>query len=104
MTQQIQCLDPNEAPEGYYAILKTSILGEAATRNLCWSCDWHEECKKPTTDLARHDHRCSSAAVITNDGRRIERKDGCSVLFKRRPVITPEGATIAAGCGEEKES
>jgi hypothetical protein len=73
-------LDPNEAPEGYYAVLKSSVPHDQG--NLCRFCDWRPVCGQEDTDLTKHNHRCMGYAVVTPDGRTIERRDGCSVVFK----------------------
>lgn len=80
-------VDPDEAPEGYYATLKVNY-GE----NICRQCDWRPVCQQPDTDFKRHNHRCMSFAIVTDDGEIIARKDGCSVVFKRRDT-TPESGT-----------
>lgn len=79
-------LDPTEAPEGYHAVLKAEARipspNGGGYRNLCEACDWRPTCRKTSTDLKRHKHRCSGYAVILSDGRELCRNDGCSVVFK----------------------
>lgn len=71
-----------EAPEGYRAVLKSSIHTNG--KNLCSFCDWRKECQKPETDFTIHNHRCMDYAVThTETGAEVKRNDGCSVLFKR---------------------
>lgn len=77
-------VDPTEAPDGFYAVPKRDVATEALG-NICRACDWRPECQKAETDLAKPHHRCMSAGVITADGRTVERSDGCSVVFKRKP-------------------
>jgi hypothetical protein len=76
-------LNPDEAPAGFYAVLKDSVKPRDGS-NICVICDWREQCNDPKTDFCAPGHRCMSFAVITPDGRTIERTDGCSVVFKRR--------------------
>lgn len=72
-------VDPNEAPEGYYAIPKVN-LGE----NICRQCDWRPVCQQEGTDFRRSHHRCMDYPIVTPDGQVVTRKDGCSVVFKCR--------------------
>lgn len=75
------CLDPNEAPPGYLAVLKTSVA-TLALGNICRACDWRPDCNG-------FEHRCMSYAVFSSrDGSELKRADGCSVVFKRK---TPNG-------------
>ena len=76
-------LDAQEAPSGYFAVLKDDAK-PADGSNICRACDWRPECQKSETDFERHDHRCMDFAVISGRiGREIRRHDGCSVVFKR---------------------
>lgn len=76
-------LDPNEAPEGFIAVLK-SDLSTDSLGNICRACDWRSACNGLQ-------HRCMSYTVISRtDGRELKRLDGCSVVFKRR--ATPDEA------------
>lgn len=77
-------LDPNEAPEGYYAVLKDKAK-PTDDGNICRACDWRKECQKKDTDFSTHNHRCMSYAVVGKDGRELKRNDGCSVVFKHLP-------------------
>lgn len=80
-------LDVSEAPVGFYAALKSSVATKALG-NICRACDWRGECQKPSTDFAKHNHRCMSYTVIsTKTGLEIKRNDGCSVVFKRLPEV-----------------
>jgi uncharacterized C2H2 Zn-finger protein len=81
-------LDPNEAPAGYFAALKADAKPSDGG-NICRACDWRPECSGLT-------HRCMSYAVISSrDGSELKRRDGCSVVFKRKrantEVVRPEG-------------
>jgi len=67
-------LNPNEAPEGYVAVLKSSLRQNDG--NLCRQCDF-----RPNCDQVKH--RCSSnGLIVAATGKIVERKDGCSVAFK----------------------
>jgi len=75
-------MDAMEAPKGYQAVLKSSIVNHG--KNLCSFCDWRKECQKPDTDFSIHNHRCMDYPVTsTTTGMEVKRNDGCSVLFKR---------------------
>lgn len=76
-------LNPYEAPEGYRAVLKTSLSYKERSENFCRACDWRSECQK-ITDTIEHYQRCSSIGVILADGREVCRHDRCSVVFKRK--------------------
>lgn len=70
-------LDPDEAPSGYYAVLKADAKPSDGG-NICRACDWRPECDGFA-------HRCMAFAVISSrDGRELKRRDGCSVVFKRK--------------------
>lgn len=76
-------INPHEAPEGYYAELK-SAAKPADGGNICRACDWRSECQNPETDFSRHNHRCMEYPVVSSrDGTELKRNDGCSVVFKR---------------------
>ncbi len=78
-------VDPDEAPEGYYAVLKADIVaGRITYPNLCHSCDWRPRCNEPETDLVAPVHRCMAVGVILLDGTVVRRNDGCSVVFKKK--------------------
>lgn len=77
-------LNPNEAPEGYVAILKSDV-SRSTTGNICCSCDWRKECASSETDFELKEHRCMSYGVISlKTGLEISRSDECSVVFKRK--------------------
>jgi len=77
-------LNPNEAPDGYYAVLKSEAARQAGS-NICRACDWRQQCQKRGVDKCIQNHRCTSYEVICNkDGQTVGRKDGCSVVFKKR--------------------
>ena len=70
-------LDPNEAPEGFMAVLKSEVA-TVVLENICRACDWRSACNGL-------EHRCMPYTVISHiDGRELKRQDGCSVVFKRR--------------------
>lgn len=76
-------LDPNEAPDGYVAVLKDHAKPPDGS-NICQACDWRPSCQNPGTDFSLPRHRCMSTPVIlAKDGRVVARRDGCSVVFKR---------------------
>ena len=76
-------LDPNEAPEGFIAVLKSDVATDSLG-NICRACDWRSACNGLQ-------HRCMSYKVTSRtDGRELKRLDGCSVVFKRR--ATPDEA------------
>lgn len=76
-------LDPNEAPEGFIAVLKSDVATDSLG-NICRVCDWRSACNG-------FEHRCMSYTVISSkDGRELKRRDGCSVVFKRR--VSPDEA------------
>lgn len=75
-------INPKEAPDGFYAVLKEHVASDELG-NICRACDWRSECQKPTTNFKVHNHRCMSYPIIASDGQTIEREDGCSVVFKR---------------------
>lgn len=78
-------VDFREAPEGFYAVPKPASTPNSG--NLCRQCDWRSTCQKPDTDFSLHNHRCMSTGVILRSaGQVVERKDKCSVLFKRLPI------------------
>jgi len=72
-------IDQADAPDGYCA--KPAGNG---TENKCHHCDWRAQCCDQVTDLTAPGHRCVSFAIVTKDGRTIQRADGCNVVFKRR--------------------
>lgn len=75
-------MDSMEAPNGYTAVLKSNIKNNG--KNLCSFCDWRSECQKDETDFSIPNHRCMPYSVISlKTGTEINRKDGCSVLFKK---------------------
>ncbi len=87
MTQS-KTLDPNEAPTGFYAVLKSDFTNPTGDYpNICTHCDWRKQCCDPKTDLHLSAHRCMSAPSVTANGDTVERNDGCSVVFKRIELI-----------------
>jgi hypothetical protein len=74
-------LDPNEAPEGFIAVLKSDVASDSLG-NICRACDWRSACNGL-------EQRCMPYTVISRiDGRELKRQDGCNVVFKRR--ATPD--------------
>jgi len=69
-------INRNEAPPGYYAVLKEKEKPQDGS-NICLACDYRMEC----TGLK---YRCMSYEVVTPDGKTLRREDGCSVVFKRK--------------------
>lgn len=68
-------LNPNDAPPGYYAVLK-DVAKPKDGSNICRACDWRPDC-------SGEKYRCMQYEVVTPDGRTLKRADGCSVVFKR---------------------
>jgi hypothetical protein len=78
-----KCLDKNEAPDGYLAVLKSSVKTDDLG-NICRACDWREECKKEDADFTISKHRCMATPVLLeSSGEEVKRADGCSVVFKK---------------------
>jgi len=80
-------LNRNDAPPGYYAVLKSEAKSRDGS-NICCVCDWRPDCSSEK-------YPCMAFTIITPDGRTLKREDGHSVLFKRRHghqlgVINPE--------------
>jgi len=83
--KEYKVLNPAEAPEGYYAILKSDIA-KMRTDNICRACDWRTTCQKDDTNFTQHNHRCMDQIIIhEKTGNEIFRYDGCSVVFKKLP-------------------
>ena len=74
-------LNPNEAPEGFYAVLKSSLPQDQG--NLCRQCDWRDQCCTPAMNPREPAHRCMGYEVVLADGALVCREDRCSVVFKR---------------------
>jgi len=83
----MKILDPKEAPEGFYAKLKSDYTNIATNNaqlgNYCKHCDWRYECNDIYTDLTIHNHRCMEQSIVLSNGATLERKDRCSVVFKK---------------------
>jgi hypothetical protein len=76
-------LNPAEAPEGYLAVLKSTVSTKRLG-NICRACDWRPTCQQADTDFSMARHRCMSyPVVLAKDGSTVHREDGCSVVFKR---------------------
>lgn len=80
--EQIPILNPQEAPAGFVAVLKSEAKPSDGG-NICRACDWRSECNDKATEFTALGHRCMGYPVVTKDGRAIQRADGCSVIFKR---------------------
>jgi hypothetical protein len=77
---ELGILDPNEAPPGFVAVLKSDVV-TADLGNICRACDWRSDCNG-------FEHRCMSYTVVSSrSGRELKRLDGCSVVFKRRSNV-----------------
>lgn len=74
-------INPQEAPEGFYAVLKSSLQQDQG--NLCRQCDWRDQCCTPAMDIRNPAHRCMGYEVVLNDGAIVCREDRCSVAFKK---------------------
>jgi hypothetical protein len=93
--EQASTCNQNEAPEGYFAVPKASF--DWRNGNICRECDWRPKCNDPRTDLLAFGQRCMSYAVVAvRDGQTYQRKDGCSVVFKLRPIIKNESTKVGA--------
>ena len=76
LTQDPVILNPDEAPAGFFAVLKSAVASDSLG-NICRACDWRTNCNGL-------EHRCMSYTVISRiDGQELKRLDGCSVVFKR---------------------
>lgn len=71
-------IDKYEAPEGYFAVLKDDFGSHETAGNYCNHCDFRPHC------IGNRVTRCMSEPAIRDDGSVWARKDGCSVVFKRR--------------------
>jgi len=69
-------LNQNDAPPGYYAVLKSEAKSKDGS-NICRACDWRPDCSSAK-------YPCMGYAIVTSDDRTLRREDGHSVLFKRR--------------------
>ena len=67
-------IDPTEAPEGYYAVSKKSVDTGV---NFCRHCDWRPNCDGTV--------RCCDYELANG----MKRKDGCSVVFKKKVGFQP---------------
>jgi hypothetical protein len=75
--------DKHEAPHGFYAVLKSEARPKDGG-NICGVCDWRKACQNPATDLLAPGHRCMSGEVVAlRDGKKYQRADMASVVFKR---------------------
>jgi len=72
--------DANEAPEGFYAVLKDNFK----IPNACDACDARKLCQDNTDEWCLK-NRCMSYEIIAfKDGKTYSRNDKQSVLFKRK--------------------
>jgi len=77
-----ETLNTQEAPTGFYAVLKSSLPKESG--NLCQFCDFRKTCQTDGWDRQDSNNRCMSYPITSfKTGETIERKDGCSVVFRR---------------------
>lgn len=77
-SQSTVIMDPSDAPPGFYAVRKRDVASDGLG-NICRACDWRSQC-------SGHEYRCMSYPIISDrDGRVLQRRDGCSVVFKRVP-------------------
>lgn len=84
-TQFSAVLNPNEAPDGFIAVLKSAVATDSLG-NICRTCDWRSACNG-------FEHRCMSYTVVSSiDGRELKRQDAYSVVFKRRATSYRAGA------------
>lgn len=67
-------INPDEAPDGYRAVLKSDVDTGV---NFCRHCDWRPHCDGRV--------RCFPYEVRTPTGEILTRKDRCSVVFKKIP-------------------
>ena len=74
MEYNSKVIDTSEAPEGYYAVLKSQVA-TAKLGNICRACDWRTNCDGLV--------RCMPYTLIRPDGSELKRNDKCSVVFKR---------------------
>ena len=83
MNALAKTLNPNEAPQGYFAVLKDDVK-TAELGSICRACDWRSQCCTQGTDFENSNHRCMSDTLISSrTGKEIFRNDGCSVVFKK---------------------
>ncbi len=76
-------INEHEAPAGFYAVLKSSLPKNKG--NLCSFCDWRKTCQDPHADFEDSNNRCMGYPITSEKTEKvIVRKDGCSVIFKRR--------------------
>jgi hypothetical protein len=76
--------DPDDAPDGYYAVPK-GPRWEGDSENICRQCDWRPTCQDPKTDTLTPRLNCRGYAVRAfKDGKIYRRADGCGVVFKKR--------------------
>ena len=74
--------DPTEAPPGYVAVKKSSLSDIERSQNICRSCDYRPECQRTG---GPREYRCSTQGAIDPiTGKIYQRKDGHSVVFKKR--------------------
>lgn len=73
-------IDVNEAPEGYYAALKSSVPDHVG--NICRACDFRPRCPSGPVNLIDPLQNCRGHELIGTDGKIYVRKDRCHVIFK----------------------
>ena len=78
MTTNRKKLDKNEAPFGYYAILKDNCHFP----NVCEECDARKLCEENKDDWNLHNSCIGDENLKFLTRFFGKRKDGCSVIFK----------------------
>ena len=77
-------LNKHEAPEGFYAVLKSSV-NKTIHPNVCRLCDARKLCCKNKDDWCLL-NRCMSFEITAfKDNQTYSRTDGCSVFFRKMP-------------------
>ena len=76
-------INTNEAPEGFYAVLKSSVNREQ-TPNVCAICDARKLCAENKEGWCLENRCMSSGVVAFKDGKTYSRKDGASVFFRKK--------------------
>lgn len=72
-------VDKNDAPVGFFATLKVY-----RGYNICRDCDARKLCKGNKDDWCLENRCMSYDIVAAKDGKTYGRKDGKSVIFKKR--------------------
>lgn len=84
MTDKKAILNPDEAPEGFYAVERIGTHYSPDQSNVCNGCDARPLCQEDKDDWCLY-NRCMNFEIVAfKDGKTYSRKDGCNVVFKRR--------------------